>query len=480
MTRFPALPIDDTLPPLLDALRRGPNAVLQAPPGAGKTTRVPLALVEEPWLAGRSIVMLEPRRLAARGAARRMAQMLGGEVGGTVGYRVRLDTKVSAHTRIEVVTEGLFLRRLQSDPGLEGVGAVLFDEFHERSLDADLSLAFCLQSQGLLRDDLRLLVMSATLDAAPVASLMGGAPLVTSEGRSFPVETRWSEAPAGERLEAWTARTVRQALAEEGGSLLVFLPGGGEIRRVERHLADGPLPPGVDVTPLYGDLSREAQDAAIRPTSPGRRKVVLATSIAETSLTIEGIRVVIDAGLSRLARFDPRSGMGRLETVRVSRASADQRRGRAGRLESGVCYRLWSEQADRALAPFTPAEILRADLAPLALELAVWGITDTGDLPWLDAPPPAQLAQARTLLQQLGALDGDLRITPHGRRMAGLGVHPRLAHMVLAGAERGRARLACRIAALLGERDLLRGTVRDADLRRRLDLMGDRGGDMAD
>ncbi|WP_119678562.1 ATP-dependent helicase HrpB [Indioceanicola profundi] len=479
MPQFAPLPIDEALPGLLDALKSGPNAVLQAPPGAGKTTRVPLALLDESWLAGRKIIMLEPRRLAARGAARRMAGMLGEDVGGTVGYRVRLDSRVSARTRIEVVTEGIFLRQLQSDPALEGIGAVLFDEFHERSLDADLSLAFCLQSQTLLRDDLRLLVMSATLDGGPIATLMGGAPLVTSEGRSHPVETRWSEPPAGERIEAWTARSVRHALSEETGSVLVFLPGAGEIRRVERHLSESGLPGDVDLTPLYGDLSLEAQDAAIRPAPPGRRKVVLATSIAETSLTIEGIRIVIDSGLSRISRFDPRSGMGRLETVRSSRASADQRRGRAGRLEPGVCYRLWSEQADRALIPFTPAEILRADLTPLALELAGWGVADAAELPWLDPPPEAVLAQARALLQQLGALDSNLRITDHGRRMSGLGLHPRLAHMVLVGASRGQARLACRVAALLGERDLLRGPARDADLRRRLDLLDSRGADLA-
>ncbi|HYE51063.1 MAG TPA: ATP-dependent helicase HrpB [Azospirillaceae bacterium] len=479
----PPLPIDAVLPGLLAALDRGPNAVLQAPPGAGKTTRVPLALLDRPWLAGRRIVMLEPRRLAARSAAKRMADTLGEPVGATVGYRVRLDTKVGPATRIEVVTEGVFLRQLQSDPSLEGVGAVLFDEFHERSLDGDLVLAFCLQAQGLLRDDLRLLAMSATLDGEPVARLMGGAPLVTSTGRSFPVETRFAEPPQGERLEAWTARIVRRALAEEGGGVLVFLPGGAEIRRTERHLEEAGLPDGVALAPLYGDLSLEAQDAAIRPALPGRRKVVLATSIAETSLTIEGVRVVVDSGLSRLARFDPRSGMGRLETVRLSRASADQRRGRAGRLEPGVCYRLWSEPADRALTPFTAPEILRADLAPLALELAAWGVQDAAELPWLDPPPDAALAQARTLLTQLEALDGGGRITAHGRRMASLGLHPRLAHMVLKGAELGLGAEACLLAALLGERDILRGgpgRERDADIRLRLEIAAGRGDGGAD
>jgi len=473
------LPIEPVLPELLAALDRNPGAVLQAPPGAGKTTRVPLALLDAGWLAGRKIVMLEPRRLAARSAAGRLAQSLGDEVGGIAGYRVRLDSKISARTRIEVVTEGVFLRQLQADPALDGIGAVLFDEFHERSLDADLALAFCLQSQSLLRDDLRLLVMSATLDGGPVARLMGDVPLITSEGRAFPVTTRWAEAPAGERIEEWTARIIRRALREDEGSLLVFLPGGREIRRVERLLAESGLPGDVLVTPLHGDLSLDAQDAAIRPAPPGRRKVVLSTSIAETSLTIGGIRVVIDAGLSRLGHFDARSGMGRLETVRVSRASADQRRGRAGRLEPGVCWRLWSEAADRALVPYTPPEIQRADLAPLALELASWGIADAAELPWLDPPPEAALARARSLLIQLGALDPDLRITAHGRHMAELGLHPRLAHMVLTGKAQGLGRTATRIAALLGERDLLRGPQRSADLRQRLELLDARGVDLA-
>lgn len=476
MPDFPALPIDDALPALLSALGTGTAAVLQAPPGAGKTTRVPLALLDQPWAANGRIIMLEPRRLAARGAARRMAQMLGEEVGQTVGYRVRMDARVSAATRIEVVTEGIFLRRLQSDPSLDGVSAVLFDEFHERSLDADLALAFCLQTRELLRDDLRLVVMSATLDGGPVAALLGGAPLVTSEGRAFPVETRWVEPGPTDRADEHVARTIRRALADEDGSVLAFLPGSGEIRRMERLLADGPLPANVLLTPLYGDMSLEAQDIAIRPAPAGQRKVVLSTSIAETSLTIEGIRIVIDSGLSRLQRFDPRSGMGRLETVKSSRASADQRRGRAGRLSAGVCYRLWSEASDRALIPFTAAEITRADLTPLALELAQWGIVDADELSWLDSPPAATLAQARKLLQHLGAIDEALRITAHGKAMAGLGVHPRLAHLVLRGKELGRTRLACRIAALIGERDILRGSGRrDADLRTRLEHLDERG-----
>lgn len=473
-TRFPPLPIDAVLPALTTALAGSVSAVLQAPPGAGKTTRVPLALLDQPWARGGKIIMLEPRRLAARAAARRMADLLGEELGETVGYRVRLDSRIGPRTRIEVVTEGLFLRQIQGDPALDGVAAVLFDEFHERSLDGDLALAFSLQAQGLLRDDLRLLMMSATLDAAPVAALLGGAPLITSEGRAYPVDTRWVE--PGDRLEAGVARAIAAALDQDEGSILAFLPGTAEIRRTERLLADLRLPTGVIVTPLYGDLSLEQQDAAIRPAPSGQRKVVLATAIAETSLTIDGIRVVVDGGYSRQGRFDPGSGMGRLETLRVSRASADQRRGRAGRQGPGVCYRLWSEPADRALIAFTEPEILRADLAPLALELAAWGVEDAADLPWLNPPPAASLAQARALLGDLGALDAQGRITPHGREMERLGLHPRLAHMVLKGRALGHGVAACHLAALLGERDVLRGggagAIRPSvDMAMRLELL---------
>ncbi|WP_029007844.1 ATP-dependent helicase HrpB [Azospirillum halopraeferens] len=476
------LPIDTVLPDVLAALDRSGIAVLRAPPGAGKTTRVPLALLDAPWLAGRKVVVLEPRRLAARAAARRMAAMRGETVGETVGYRVRLDTRVGPKTRIEVVTDGLFLRQLQDDPELSGVGAVLFDEFHERGIDSDLALALCLEARGALRDDLRLVAMSATLDGAPVAALMGGAPVVTSEGRAFPVETRHVDAPApGARIEDAVAATVRRALAEESGNLLVFLPGTGEIRRVQALLEDGGSGPasGVIIAPLYGDLPAEAQDRAIAPAPPGTRKVVLATAIAETSLTIEGIRVVIDSGLMRVPRFDPRSGMTRLVTVKVSRASAEQRRGRAGRLEPGVCYRLWPEAAQRALAPFTAPEILDADLAPLALELAMWGVADAATLAWLDPPPAAALAQARALLRELGALDDSGAVTAHGRRMAGFGVHPRLAHMMLAGRDMGLGGLACEVAALLGERDIVRARpgARDADLRLRVELLRGADGD---
>ncbi|KAA0592269.1 ATP-dependent helicase HrpB [Azospirillum lipoferum] len=487
---LPPLPIDPVLPALLEALDRRGTAVLQAPPGAGKTTRVPLALLEAAWLKGRKILVLEPRRLAARAAARRMASMLGEAVGETVGYRVRLDTKIGPKTRIEVVTDGLFLRQLQEDPELPAVGAVLFDEFHERGIDSDLALALVQEARGALRDDLRLVVMSATLDAAPVATLLadaqGPAAMVTSEGRAYPVETRHLDAPAptgrmdGTRIEDAVAAAVRRALREEPGNALVFLPGVGEIRRVQSLLDQSDLGPNTVIAPLYGDLSAEAQDRAISPTPPGQRKIVLATSIAETSLTIEGIRIVVDSGLMRVPRFDPRGGMTRLATVKVSQASAEQRRGRAGRLEPGVCYRLWPEATHKALAPFTTPEIADADLAPLALELAVWGVSDPASLSWLDQPPAAAMAQARELLTSLGALDKAGAITPHGRRMAGFGVHPRLAHMMLAGKAMGQGALACLVAALLGERDIVRSQpgFRDADLRLRVDLLRgeERGG----
>jgi ATP-dependent helicase HrpB len=468
-----ALPVGDVLAPLAAALADARAAVLQAPPGAGKTTLAPLVLLEQPWLAGRRILMLEPRRLATRAAARRMAEMLGEAVGETVGYRTRLDTRVSAATRIEVVTEGILIRLIQDDPALDGIGLVIFDEFHERSLDADLGLALTLEARRALREDLRLLVMSATLDGAAVARLLGNAPVVSSAGRSFPVAVRHLERPPADRIETSVASVVRRALAEEDGSLLVFLPGGTEIRRVARFLGEAGLDPDTIVAPLYGDLPQGAQDEAIRPAPDGRRKVVLATPIAETSLTIEGIRVVIDSGLMRVPRFEPRSGMTRLETVRVSQASAEQRRGRAGRLAPGLCYRLWPEAEHAQLRPFTAPEILEADLAPLALELARWGSADPNDLAWLDAPPAAAYAQARALLRELAALDEAGRITAHGRDMAMLGLHPRLAHMMLAARRHGRGRLAAAIAALLGERDILKTSPgqRDADLRWRVELL---------
>jgi ATP-dependent helicase HrpB len=463
------LPIEPALPQLREALTAGIAAVLQAPPGAGKTTRVPLALLDEPWLAGGRIVILEPRRLAARAAARRMADMLGQAVGATVGYRVRHDTLVGPRTRVEVVTEGVLTRMLQSDPSLPGTGLLVFDEFHERSIHADLGLALALQVQTILRPDLRLLVMSATLDGGPVAALLGGAPTVSSEGRSHPVETRYLPRRPDLRVEPAVAGLVREVLASETGDVLVFLPGAGEIRRVE-HLLEGVA---AAVIPLHGNLPQELQDQALRPSPPGQRKVVLATAIAETSLTIEGVRIVVDSGLARVPRYSPRTGMTRLATVRVSRASADQRRGRAGRLGPGVCYRLWAAYEDQQLLPRATPEILEADLAALALELAAAGVPDPAELAWLDPPPAAAYAEARGLLLQLGALDRDGRLTQHGRSMSRLALHPRLAHMVLRGRELGAGDLACDLAALLTERDLLRwqdGPV-DADLGLRLNLL---------
>jgi ATP-dependent helicase HrpB len=466
------LPIEEALPALRQALQARSEAVLLAPPGAGKTTRVPLALLDAPWLAGRKIVMQEPRRIAARAAARRMAATLGEAVGETVGYRVRLDSKVGPRTRIEIVTDGLFLRRLQADPTLDGVGCVIFDELHERGLETDLSLALVREAQLVLRPDLRVLAMSATLDGAAVSKLLGDAPIIESAGHMFPVDTRYLEREPEGRSEDAVASAVRRALAEEDGSALVFLPGVGEIRRVEERLRTG-LPANTDLVPLYGDLSAAEQDRAIRPAPAGKRKVVLATAIAETSLTIEGVRVVIDAGWMRVPRFSPRTGMERLETIRVTQASADQRRGRAGRLEPGVCYRLWTAATQRGLRPHGTPEILDADLAPLALELAAWGVHDAAALPWLTPPPAAALATARALLADLGALDAAGAITAHGRAMTSLGVHPRLAHMLLRGKEEGHGALACLVASLVSERDLLRFAPgqRDADLRHRVDVV---------
>lgn len=475
--RTAPLPVDEALPALRRALGTGTVAVLQAPPGAGKSTRVPLALLAEPWLAGQTILMLEPRRLAARALARYMARLLGEGVGETVGYRVRQETRVGPRTRVEVLTEGVLTRRLQHDPALEGVGLVIFDEFHERSLHADLGLALCLQTRALLRSELRLLVMSATLDGEPVARLLGGAPVVTSAGRAFPVETRYRAQRLDGPLEPAVARAVREALAATAGDVLVFLPGAAEIRRTEALLADAGLGGEVIVAPLHGSLGAEAQDRAVLPAPGGRRKVVLATALAETSLTIEGVRAVVDSGRMRVPRFSPRTGMTRLETVPVTRASAEQRRGRAGRLGPGVCFRLWTEVEQQTLLPFGQPEILAADLAPLALELAAWGTHDPAELSWLDAPPSAAFAQARELLAELGALDADGRLTPHGRRMAELPVHPRLAHLLLRGVELGHGALACALAALLGERDLLRaeGAPPDADLRLRLEALNRKG-----
>ncbi len=448
------LPIDDVLGQIRETLRRSARAVLVAPPGAGKTTRVPLALLDEPWAAGGTIILLEPRRLAARAAAERMSQTLGERVGETVGLRVRLESRVSSATRIEVVTEGVFARRILADPALEGVAAVLFDEFHERSLDADTGLALALDAQAGLRDDLRLLVMSATLDGARVAALMDDAPVIESSGRAWPVETRYMPRTPGERIEDSVARCVSRALREEGGSILAFLPGQGEILRVAERIASAAEAASALVAPLHGALDRQAQDAAVRPTASGQRKIVLATSIAETSLTIEGVRVVVDSGLARVPVFEPDLGLTRLETVRASRAAVDQRRGRAGRTERGVCYRLWEEAATGALPAFAPPEILAADLSGLVLDLADWGVRDRTGLRWLDLPPAPAWDEASALLRQLDAIDDDGGNTSDGRAMRALPLPPRLARMVLVAARSGNAEEAATLAMLLSERGL--------------------------
>ncbi len=452
------LPIDPLLPELAAALDRGERIVLEAPPGAGKTTRVPPSILGADWLGDNRIVMLEPRRVAARAAARRIAHELGEPVGHTVGYRVRNDSAVSAATRIEVVTEGILTRMLHDDPALTGVGAVIFDEFHERSLNADLGLALVAGGTMLLRDDLRLIVMSATLDGDGVAKLLGGATRLTSEGRSWPVTTTFAPPRPGTPIEEHVTLQVRNALTDDEVSVLVFLPGAGEINRVADRLT-GSLPGNVDLHLLHGMLTGELQDAAIASPLPGRRKVVLATNIAETSLTIDGVTVVIDSGLARVPTFSPRTGMTRLETVRISRSSADQRRGRAGRTAPGRCIRCWSATDDAALLPGTRAEILDADLASLVLELAASGWYDSAELPWLDPPPAAAWQAGVRLLTALGALDDRGRITLLGERMARFGAHPRIARMMLDAAEDGEASLrrAAVLAALLEERDILRG-----------------------
>lgn len=470
---LPRLPIDDVLAPLLVALASRTSAVLQAPPGAGKTTRVPLALLDAPWLGTQRIVMLEPRRLAARAAARYMAGTLGESVGQSVGFRVRGETRIGRSTRIEVVTEGVLTRMLHDDPALEDVGLVIFDEYHERSLQADVGLALTLQTQEVLRPELRLLVMSATLEGARVARLLGDATVVASEGRAFPVETRYLPRRREQSLEGAVAVAIRRALADDEGSVLAFLPGAGEIRRTVHLLAPGSLPADVRVIPLFGAMPAVAQDEAIRPAPLGVRKVVLATAIAQTSLTIDGVRIVVDGGLARVPSFSPRTGMSRLETVRVSRAAAAQRRGRAGRMSPGVCYRLWAAEDHVGLLEQDRPEILQADLAPLALDLALAGVVNPAALRWMDAPPAPALGQARELLRQLGAIDIESRITSHGRAMASLAVHPRLSHMLLRGLELGFGATACVVTALLDERDTLRhgDSEPDADLRRRVGLV---------
>lgn len=447
----PDLPIHSVLPDLLAALDGANRAVLAAPPGAGKTTVVPLALLDRPWLGEAKVLVLEPRRLAARAAAERMAATLGERPGERVGYRTRLQSRIGPGTRVEVITEGVFTRMILDDPGLEGVGAVLFDEFHERSLDADLGLALALESQAALRDDLRILVMSATLDVAGVAKLLDGPPVIQAEGRMFPVQTRYLGRDPAERFEAAMARAVQTALTEETGSILAFLPGQGEIHRTVRLLSERVRDPAVDIAPLFGALDKAEQDRAIEPAPPGRRKVVLATSVAETSLTIQGVRVVIDGGLSRVPRFEPSSGLTRLATVRVSRSSAEQRRGRAGRTEPGVCYRLWDEEQTRGLVPHQPPEIAEADLTGLALDLARWGAATAEGLALLDPPPRGAFAEARAVLGRLGALDEEGRLTDHGRRLAAIPLGPRLAHLVATASDAGDAVGGARLAAILSE-----------------------------
>ncbi|MBX2963054.1 MAG: ATP-dependent helicase HrpB [Cyclobacteriaceae bacterium] len=457
-------PVQEIIPELREKLSASKTVILQAPPGAGKSTVVPLALMEEDWLRGKKIIMLEPRRLAARSVAMRMAALLEEEVGERVGYRVRFENKVSSRTRIEVVTEGILTRMIQRDNALEDVGLVIFDEFHERSLQADLALALCIQTQHVLRDDLRILIMSATLDGQALSEKLT-APLISSDGKKYPVEVRYLGDDKDGYTSVYMARTIRRALIEEKGDVLAFLPGTGEIKRTVDLLEQENLP--VILFPLYGDLPFKKQQEAILPDPQGRRKVVLATSIAETSLTIEGIRVVIDSGLSRVPKFDPRNGLTRLETVRVTNDAADQRTGRAGRLGPGICYRLWSEATQRNLQPNRKPEILEADLSSMVLELAAWGITDVSELTWITPPPMGAVSQAKELLAQLGALAED-HITKHGRAMADLPTHPRIAHMLVSHS--GEAALACDVAALLEERDPL-GASGSADLTLRLEVL---------
>jgi ATP-dependent helicase HrpB len=460
------LPIDTALGKLADTLATRSTAVLVAPPGAGKTTRVPLALLDEPWARNKKIIVLEPRRIAARASAERMAQTLGERVGETVGYRVRFGSKVSRATRIEVVTEGIFSRQILDDSELSGVAAVLFDEFHERSLDADLGLALARDAQQGLREDLRLLVMSATLDGARVAKLLGDAPLVQSEGRAFPVETRYLGRKVDVPLERQMAEAIATALRADGGSVLAFLPGAAEIRRTQGLLEERIQNAGIEIVPLFGALDASVQDRAIAPAPKGQRKIVLATSIAETSLTIEGVRIVVDSGMARVPRYEPDIGLTRLETVRASRAAVDQRRGRAGRTEPGICYRLWDEPQTASLAAYTQPEMLSADLSSLVLDLAQWGVSDASGLAFLDPPPAPAWNEARALLRELGALDADGRITAKGNSLRALALPPRLARMIVDSAHLGAGRQAAEIAAVLTERGLGGDSV---DLDHRLD-----------
>ncbi len=491
------LPVTLVIPDLIRALAVEKRAVLQAPPGAGKTTFVPLALLDQPWLSGKKIFMLEPRRLAAKACAAHMAGLLGEEPGQTVGYQIRMERRIGPGTRIEVITEGILTRRIQTDPSLEGVGLVIFDEFHERHIHSDLGLAFCLEAAAVFNRELRILVMSATMDMAAMSTLMDNAPMVASQGRAYPVVTHYlpPEAAAPARRNPYQGQdryrglrsacllAVKKGLSRDSGDILVFLPGVREIRNMARELEsllplNKPGQPGqpdqpcleISILPLYGNLSRTDQATAIAPSLPGRRKIVLATAIAETSLTIEGVRVVVDTGLMRVPRFSPGTGMGQLDTIFVSRASADQRRGRAGRTGPGVCYRIWSEHQNLGLIPFNRPEVLSADLTSLVLELAQWGVSDPKTLKWLDLPPETSFAHAKALLIQLKGVDTHGRITPHGRRLLSARVHPRLAHMILRADQMGQGRLACRLAALLGERDIFLGSF-DPDIRLRLAVL---------
>src|ERR1700759_110065 len=448
------LPIDARLDANGRQLDRHNAAVLVAPPGAGKTTRVPLALLDAPWARGKKIIMLEPRRIAARASAERMAKTLGEPVGQTVGYRVRFGSKISRATRIEVVTEGIFSRQILDDPELSGIAAVLFDEFHERSLDADLGLALARDAQTGLREDLRILVMSATLDGARVAKLLGDAPVVASEGRAFPVETRYLGRKIDAPLERQMTDAIASALRADPGSVLAFLPGAAEIRRTQTFLAERIHDADIEIVPLFGARHPAVQDRALAPAPKGRRKVVLATSIAETSLTIEGVRIVVDSGLARVPRYEPDIGLTRLEAVRASRGAVDRRRGRAGRTEPGVCYRLWDEPQTASLAAYTQPEILSADLSSLVLDLAQWGVTDPAALSFLDPPPGPALKEAKSLLHELGALDADGRITAEGKRLRALALPPRLARMIVDSDRFGAGEPAAEIAAVLTERGL--------------------------
>lgn len=476
----PDLPVRAVLPEIGRHLAVNRSVILQSPPGSGKTTLVAPSLLDAPWLGGRRIVLLEPRRLAARAAARYMARLLGEEVGRRVGYAIRLERRVGPDTRIEVLTEGLLAQRLLHDPGLEDVGIVLFDEFHERSLSADFGLALCLDVRRNLRPDLRLLVMSATLDANPVADHLGDAVVVDAPGRVWPVETRLLARNSGAPLPDLVADAVRTAVREETGSVLAFLPGEGEIRRTSERLRAAALPSGVSIHPLFAALPRHAQDAAVDPPAPGARKIVLATSIAESSLTILGVRVVVDGGWMRVSRYTPRTGMSRLETVRITRDRADQRRGRAGRTEPGVCYRLWDDATDRSLAPVALPEVMDADLAPLALQAAAWGAPGRTDLPWLTPPPDAAWRRAVELLRELEAVDSQGRITSRGKRMVDIPVHPRLAHLILLAAEHGGARRACLLAAAVTERAGETTLRRETDARRLLDRLGSHSTERSD